>query len=303
MKTITLGTRGSQLALWQANHISDLILQHVIDIEVKIQVIHTSGDMIQDKPLPELGSKGIFTQELEDALFNEQIDIAVHSLKDLPSSLPDGLIYAGSSKRADCRDAFISPTDLPFEDLPDGARIATGSMRRKAQILEQNPKISCGPLRGNIQTRLRKLKEENWDGIFMAAAALNRLGLKEYHPQLLDPEIFVPAVGQGAVGLEIKQSRLDIQEILNQIIDPDTVTTVTAERAFMRTLEGGCSIPIGAWGRLESDALILTGYFASTDGQRVLRKTLKGSADAPDKLGIQLAHIFKADGVDSLIDR
>ncbi|MFQ6610531.1 MAG: hydroxymethylbilane synthase [Fidelibacterota bacterium] len=301
MKTIILGTRGSQLALWQANYIKTQILKYVEGTSVQIQVIKTSGDLIQDKPLPEIGSKGLFTQEIEEALLDERIDAAVHSLKDLPSELPDGLIYTGSPERADCRDAFISISGLPIEKLENNARIATGSMRRKAQILEHFPNMFCGPLRGNITTRLRKLKEENWDGIFMAAAALQRLGITQYQLQFMDPEIYVPAVGQGAIGLETKVNREDVNEILQKITHSETNTAVRAERSFMKKLEGGCSVPIGAWARIESGSLVLTGYFASSDGQQVIRETIKGNVESPEELGIQLAMEFKHNGVDSII--
>ena len=177
MKTVILGTRGSQLALWQTNCIKAQILKFAKGTSVQIQVIKTSGDLIQNKPLPEIGSKGLFTQEIEDALLDERIDVAVHSLKDLPSVLPNGLIYAGSPERADCRDAFISISGLPIEKLPKTARIATGSMGRKSQILERFPNMSCRPWRGNITTRRRTSKEEGGDGIFLERAALERLEL------------------------------------------------------------------------------------------------------------------------------
>ncbi len=298
---IVLGTRGSRLALWQAQHIKELLLKKVRDITVDVITIKTKGDQILDKSLADIGGKGLFTKEIEDALLEERIDIAVHSLKDLPSELPYGLLYIGSPKRADCRDTFVSKKWSSLSNVPDGGRLATGSMRRKALIFEQNPTITCEMLRGNIETRLRKLEEEDWDGIIMAAAALERLGMHDQITEFLNPESFVPAVGQGAIGLEIKESRTELIQILDAIINKETVVAVKAERAFMRALEGGCSVPIGAWGRLIDGLLTLTGYFASPDGKRSIRETLTGSQDAPEELGGQLADRYKILGVDSLM--
>ncbi|MCH7612831.1 MAG: hydroxymethylbilane synthase [Candidatus Marinimicrobia bacterium] len=298
---IVLGTRGSRLALWQAQHIKELLLNNVNDITVDVRSIMTKGDQILDKALPDIGGKGLFTKEIEDALLEKRIDIAVHSLKDLPSELPEGLLYAGSPKRADCRDTFVSKKWLSLNSVPNGGRLATGSMRRKALIFEQNPTIICGMLRGNIETRLRKLEEEDWDGIIMAAAALDRLGMHDRITEFLNPDSFVPAVGQGAIGLEIKESRIELIEILKNIIDEETVVAVKAERAFMRAMEGGCSVPIGGWGRFMNGSLTLTGYFASPDGKRSIRETLTGSQKSPEKLGGQLAEKYRILGVDTLI--
>ena len=298
---IILGTRGSRLALWQAQHIKGLLLNNVKDINVDMVTIKTRGDEILDKALPDVGGKGLFTKEIEDALIEKRIDIAIHSLKDLPSKLPEGLFYAGSPKRANCRDTFVSKKWLSLSSVPDGGRIATGSMRRKALIFEQNPTITCGLLRGNIDTRLRKLEEEDWDGIIMAAAALERLGLHDQITEYLNPDSFVPAVGQGAIGLEIKESRTELIKIVDTIIDKETVISVKAERAFMRVLEGGCSVPIGAWCRSINGALTLTGYFASPDGKHSIRETITGSQANPEELGYQLAEKYKILGVEALM--
>ncbi len=297
---IVLGTRGSRLALWQAHHIKELLLKNVKDVTVDVNIISTRGDRILDKALPDIGGKGLFTKEIEDALLEERVDIAVHSLKDLPGELPEGLLYIGSPKRADCRDTFVSKKWSSLSGVPDGGRLATGSMRRKALIFEQNPTITCGMLRGNIDTRLRKLEEEDWDGIIMAAAALERLGMHDQITEFLNPESFVSAVGQGAIGLEIKESRPELMDILNNIIDKKTVTAVKAERAFMRALEGGCSVPIGAWGRLANGSLALTGYFASPDGKHSIRETLTGSPETPEDLGNRLAGKYQILGVEAL---
>lgn len=294
---IKLGTRGSKLALWQANHIKYLLEQKVNSIKVEIIVIKTKGDLIQDKALPNIGGKGLFTKEIEEALLEEKIHIAVHSLKDLPSELPNGLKYAGSPVRNDHRDCFISTKWESIAEVPNKGRIATGSMRRKALIHEINPKIQCGGLRGNIATRLRKLEEHKWDGIIMAAAALHRLEMADRITEYLDPKVFVPSVGQGAIGLEINANQSDINEVIDQIIDRDTVTCVTAERAFMHQLGGGCSVPIGAWAKIIDNQLELIGYFSSLDGKQSLRESMKGPLNSPKELGDQLADIFRSHGV------
>lgn len=297
MKTILLGTRGSRLAIWQANHVRNLLLQHIESSRVEIEVIKTQGDRIQNRPLPQIGGKGLFTKEIEDALLEGSIHIAVHSLKDLPTSLPEGLVYAGSPARGDPRDAFVSTRWPCLESVPTGGRVATGSMRRRALILSQYHTITCHDLRGNIHTRLRKLKKEGWDGIIVAAAALERLKLTDWITEYLDPEIFVPSAGQGAIGLEVSVSEHDIVELVSSISYRETVQSVTAERAFMRYLEGGCSIPIGAWARQVDGQLHLTGFFATPDGETFLRQTTSGSQDEPEAVGVRLAQQFIDEGV------
>jgi len=303
MNTIILGSRGSKLALWQANFMRRMLQDNIDNVHVEIEVIKTRGDNIQDKPIPVIGGKGLFTKEIEDALLDERIHIAVHSLKDIPSTLPEGLVYAGSPLRADCRDTFISTRWTSLKDVPERGRIATGSMRRRALVLGKKPTLTCEYLRGNIDTRLRKLEEEDWDGIIMAAAALDRLGLKHRVTEYLDPEIFVPSVGQGAIGLEVKENRKDMLTALKKITHQETVDAVKAERAFMRHLEGGCSVPIGAWGRHVNGQLHLTGYFASVDGKKYIRETVYGPPEEPEVLGFKLAKQFLAHGVKEFMSR
>jgi len=301
MNTVVLGSRGSQLALWQTKYILSILQKTFPDISFRNEIITTKGDRIQDKPLPEIGGKGLFTEEIEDALLDESIHIAVHSLKDLPSTLPEGLEYAGSPIRADARDAFISTNWNTLRDVPDNGKIATGSMRRRSLLLGVKPHLNIGDLRGNIDTRLRKLTDEGWDGIIMAAAALDRLELNDNVSELLDPETFVPSVGQGAIGLEVKSSRTDILELVKTISHTETVTAVTAERAFMRSLEGGCSVPLGAWGRISNDELVLTGYFSNIEGNKFIRETLTGNTSEPEKVGLDLANIFRKLNVEELM--
>lgn len=301
METIILGSRGSQLALWQTHYIMSLLKKSFPDRSFQNSVITTKGDRIQDRPLPEIGAKGLFTEEIEDALLDERIHIAVHSLKDLPSTLPDGLKFAGSPLRANVRDAFISTRWNSLDAVPDRGRIATGSTRRRALLLGLKPELKIGNLRGNIDTRLRKLTEENWDGIIMAAAALERLNLSANITQTLDPEVFVPSVGQGAIGLEVKSDRLDIIKLVETISDGETVAGVIAERAFMRSLEGGCSVPIGAWGRVSGTNLVLTGFFSDLTGNDYIRESMTGDVANPEKLGLDLADRFKDLNVTALM--
>lgn len=303
MNSIVLGSRGSQLALWQTHYILDLLRNASPEIKFSNKIITTKGDRIQDRPLPEIGGKGLFTEEIEQALLDETIHIAVHSLKDLPSTLPEGLVYAGSPARADARDAFISTRWKSIFHIPENARIATGSMRRRSLLLGMKPGLNIGDLRGNIDTRLRKLDDEGWDGIIMAAAALKRLDLSSHISEFMNPEIFVPSVGQGAVGLEIKSSRSDILKLVKVICDRDTEVAVTAERAFMRSLEGGCSVPLGAWSRIKENKLVLTGYFSNLEGSKFIRETLTGSIDEPETVGLELADMFRDKNVKDLMPR
>ena len=290
MNKLTIGSRGSKLALWQANAIRDMILEVYPDLEIQINIIKTQGDLNLDKPLQEIGGKTVFTTELETALDNHQIDLAIHSLKDLPSTLPDDLIYFGSPHREDIRDVFISNKWKTIGDVPDKGMIATGSNRRKAQLLQHRPDLQVKGLRGNIDTRLKKLEKSNWDGIITAAAAMHRLDLKNSISQYLDPENFVPAAGQGALGLEIVAEREDIKSILSEIIDEDTTSCCKAERIFIAQFESDCFSPMGCWARIIKDnSLIITGYVASLNGLHKLQSSIKGNIVMAEKLAIKLA--------------
>jgi hydroxymethylbilane synthase len=259
------------------------------------------GDNQQETPLPEIGAKGLFTAEIESELLSQKIDLAVHSLKDLPSTLPDGLTYAGSPKREDARDVFISHKWRSLEDVPAKSTIASGSTRRKAQFLEVRSDLKFCDLRGNIETRLDKLKTEGWDGIIMAAAALHRLNMSDQITRYMDPLQFVPAVGQGAIGLEIKQGREELEKLVDSIIDIETTQCCQAERLFLSRLEGGCSSAIGCWGRMENRRFLITGYAAASNGSKVVRKSLKGMPADSDQLALQLAEEFERAGARELL--
>ena len=289
MNKLIIGSRGSELALLQTKQVRDMLLAVYPLLDIHINIIQTQGDKNLDKPLYEIGGKSIFTTELEDALLNHHIDLAVHSLKDLPSTLEDGLIYTGSPEREDARDVFVSNRWETLAAVPSGGSIATGSIRRKAQLLHQRPDLHIIGLRGNIDTRLRKLDESKWDGIITAASAMHRLGLQDRISQYLDPEYFVPAGGQGALGLETIVDREDVKQMASAIIDKNTTQCCQAERQYLTQMEGDCFAPIGCWARMENDGLHITGYSSSLDGSRYLIKTVQGDIIEADKLALKLA--------------
>ena len=301
MSSIIIGSRGSSLALLQSHHIRNLLQSAHPHLGVEIKTIQSLGDNQQETPLPEIGAKGLFTAEIESELLSQKIDLAVHSLKDLPSTLPDGLKYIGSPKREDARDVFISHKWRSLEDAPVKSIIATGSTRRKAQFMEVRSDLEFRDLRGNIETRLNKLKTEGWDGIIMAAAALHRLNMSDQITRYLDPLQFVPAVGQGAIGLEIKQGREELEKLLDSIIDIESTQCCQAERLFLSHLEGGCSSAIGCWGRMENRRFLITGYASASNGSKVVRKSLKGMPAASDQLALQLAGEFEKAGAKELL--
>jgi len=301
MSSIIIGSRGSSLALLQSHHIRNLLQSAHPHLGVEIKTIQSLGDNQQETPLPEIGAKGLFTAEIESELLSQKIDLAVHSLKDLPSTLPDGLKYIGSPKREDARDVFISHKWRSLEDAPVKSIIATGSTRRKAQFMEVRSDLEFRDLRGNIETRLNKLKTEGWDGIIMAAAALRRLNMSDQITRYLDPLQFVPAVGQGAIGLEIKQGREKLEKLLDSIIDIESTQCCQAERLFLSRLEGGCSSAIGCWGRMENRRFLITGYAAASNGSKVVRKSLKGMPADSDQLALQLAEDFERAGAKELL--
>ncbi len=298
---IVIGSRGSQLALWQSEHIKALLEKQYSELDVVIRVIKTKGDAIQDVPLPKIGDKGLFTTELEVELTNGTIDLAVHSLKDLPTTLSEGLIYAGSPQRANPSDAFVSTCWKQLKDLPDNATIATGSVRRQAIIRSLHPKVQFESLRGNIGTRLRKLEALGWDGIIMATAALQRLGMDEYLTEELAPDRYIPSVGQGAIGIEIREDREELIALLEPIIHKETVACCQAERAFGQKLEAGCSIPLGAWAHVVTGNLVLTGFVSNYEGNKTILESMTGPLGQPELLGKQLADQFISKGARELL--
>jgi hydroxymethylbilane synthase len=274
MIKVTIGSRGSPLALWQANWVKDLLLGHHSDLAVDIKIIKTSGDRIQDVPLAKIGGKGLFVKEIEEGLLKREVDFAVHSMKDMPIIFPLNLCIACVTKRENPFDALISRNNIKLDDLPKGAKIGTGSLRRMSQLLYYRPDLNLVPLRGNLETRLKKLETEGLDAIILAAAGLIRLGWKDCITEIIPPEILLPAMGQGAVGIETRKNDVDNQILLADMDDEQTHYALDAERALVSQLEGGCNVPIGSFATLNGDQITLRGLVASLDGKTMYKKEL-----------------------------
>lgn len=287
MNRIVLGTRGSKLAMAQTLLVKEQLLSHFPGLEVKIEVIHTRGDRINDVPLARLGGKGLFVKEIEEALLDGRCDAAVHSLKDVPSELPLGLVLCAVLPREVPWDAFVSLRYQSISELPKGAVVGTSSLRRMALLREVRPDIEVRPLRGNVDTRLRRLSE-GLDAIVLAAAGLRRLGLEDRITDLLKPPDFIPAVGQGVVVVECRENDDAVRAMLKRIEHEDTRTAVKAERAFLATMGGGCQVPLGAYASVEGQSLMMFGMVGSSDG-RVFRAHLFRSLSEPESCGESLA--------------
>jgi hydroxymethylbilane synthase len=303
MVCFRIGSRGSQLALWQANHIATLLRER--GHEAEIEIIHTTGDKITDVALAQVGAKagftkGIFTKEIEEALAAGRVDLAVHSLKDLPTELPKGFEIAAITKREDARDAFCSPHFARIEYLFPGARVGTSSLRRQAQLKAIRSDLDIHPLRGNVDTRLRKLEVEEYDAIILAAAGLKRLGKADLIKQILPAEIMCPAAGQGALGIEIREGDAKMREILTFLDDPDARAATTSERVLLGSLGGGCQVPIGAFAEMRNGVLHLESIVADPDGSQVLRDSRDG--DDPEKLGKEAGASLIARGGDKILE-
>ena len=299
---IKIGTRGSKLALTQANLVADSLKRTDPGITVEICVIKTSGDIMQDVALTKIGGKGVFVKEIEDALLCGTVDLAVHSMKDVPTEIPAGLTFAAILRREDARDILVSKDNRKMEFMPRGARIGTGSMRRSAQLLAVLPDLAIIPLRGNLETRLKKIETENLQGIILAAAGMKRLGLAGKISQYLPIETMLPAVGQGALGLEVRDGNNDLVEVLAKLNHATTAAEITAERSFLRHLGGGCLLPIAAFGKLEGEKLTLEGLVAAPNGNSVIRDKVRGVIPEAEELGKMLAEIIMEKGGKKLLD-
>ena len=295
-KKIVIGTRGSKLALWQANHIADCLRNEYKDLEVILKYITTTGDKILDVPLAKIGGKGLFTKELETEMLEGTIDLAVHSLKDMPTALPEGLTLAAITKRVNPGDAIISPKYKTLANLPQGANVGTSSLRRKAQLLSVRPDLIIRDLRGNVDTRLKKLETDNLDAIVLAAAGLKRLGWEEHITEILPKEVCLPAVGQGALAIESRENDSEVLALLAFLNDPATRYAVTAERAFLKTVEGGCQVPVGVFGTLAGENLTVEAIIATIDGQTMIKDCVVGTCGEAASLGEQLANRMLAAG-------
>lgn len=272
MKKITIGTRGSKLALWQANHIKSLIEQSSPDINVEINIIKTKGDKILDVALSKIGDKGLFTKELENALTENEIDLAVHSMKDVPTKLQSGTFISTIIKREETNDAFISNQYNSFSELKSGSRVGTSSLRRKAQLMRARPDLNFIDIRGNVDTRLSKLDNNEYEAIILAYAGIHRLGWDDRVKEKMNFKLSLPAVGQGAIGIQIRENDSFTFETLEKINDPETYFCVNIERVFLKALEGGCQVPIGCQAYFNNEKLTVEGLVASVDGKQYLRE-------------------------------
>lgn len=298
---LVIASRESALAMWQAHHIQGALQALYPQMTVEILGMTTSGDQILDTPLALIGGKGLFVKELEQALADGRADLAVHSMKDVPMHLPPGFALAAIGEREDPRDAFVSNDYAGLEDLPAGSIVGTSSLRRQSQLQAHLPHLKVEPLRGNLQTRLRKLDEGQYAAIILAAAGLKRLGLQARIRQLISTEFSIPAVGQGALGIEINAARQDLLNVLAPLNHAFTASSVEAERGMSRALAGSCQVPLGAYAERHGDHIKMVGFVASVDGSEMLRAEVSGSADNPEALGQKLADKLKAQGADRIL--
>jgi len=298
MANVRIGSRGSQLALWQAHHISDLLRAqgHTVELEI----IKTTGDKITDVALAKVGTKGMFTKEIEEALVENRVDLAVHSLKDLPTELASDFEIAAITKREDARDAFCSVKYGSIDELPRGANVGTSSLRRQAQLKAIRPDLQIHPLRGNVDTRLRKLEAGEYDAVILAAAGLNRLGKTQLIRQVIPAEIMTPAAGQGALGIEIRRGDSATRALLAFLDDAAARATTTCERALLNKLGGGCQVPIGAHAEIEKGKIHLNALVAHPDGTKVLRETRDG--ENPQGLGDEVGETLLRRGGDAILE-
>lgn len=297
---LIIGSRGSRLALLQAELVMSEIAQH-FDGEIEIRAIKTTGDTIQDVPLSKIGSKGLFVKEIESALLKGEVDLAVHSMKDMPAELPEGLTLAGTLKREDPRDAFISLKYRAISELDASAVIATGSLRRKSQMLHLVPGLTVVGMRGNVDTRLRKLEEGAADGLIMAAAGLIRMKMSHYITEFLNYDVMLPAVGQGCIAVEARDDNDEVRELIDRISWRDDFLAVKAERALMRKLEGGCQIPVAALAEVHGDIIVMDAMVSNPEGTVVIRDRSSASLDNPENLGTVLAEMLIKQGADKIL--
>ena len=302
MKSLRIGTRGSALALWQARSVAKA-LRDLTLAEPELVIIKTSGDKFQQESFSQIGGKGVFIKELEDALLEEHIDLAVHSMKDVPTELPAGLTIAAIGKREDVRDALLSNSGAGLASLPEGARVGTSSLRRQSQLLHARRDLQMLELRGNVDTRIAKLKRGEYDAIVLAKAGLDRLGLSEDISEVLPHDLSLPAAGQGAIGIEARAADAETLRVLSGLEHAETRCAVAAERAALAGLGGGCQVPIGAWGRVEAGKLLLDVAVLSPDGSRRLWEKDSGAPADAEAIGRRVARKLREGGAAALLER
>ncbi len=302
MRKIVIGSRKSKLALTQTEWVIEQLKQFGLPYEFEVKKIVTKGDKILDVTLSKVGGKGLFVKEIEQAMADKEIDMAVHSMKDVPSELPEGFVIACVPKRVDFRDAFISKSGQKLDDLPAGSVVGTSSLRRGSQILSRRPDLEIKPIRGNIDTRLAKLDTEDFDAIVLAAAGLQRMGWSDdVVTEYLEPDVMIPAVGQGALAIECREGDKDLQELLQKLNDSHTELTTTAERAFLYKIEGGCQVPVGAHAVMENNEVTVTAMVGSPDGQTLLKETVTDRD--PAAAGSKAADLLIERGAGKLVEQ
>lgn len=301
MRHLRIGTRGSLLAKWQAEFVRKQLFQ-LSGVEAEIVIIKTSGDRMQNVPLTQIGGKGIFIKELEDALLEETVDLAVHSVKDVPTDTPSRLNFPAVCRRDDVRDCLVSAKGVSLANLRQGARVGTSSLRRQAQLSRLRPDLDIRDLRGNVDTRLRKVDSGEYEAILLAKAGLDRLGLSQRITEVFNPENFLPAVGQGAIVVQCRLKDTEAADVLASLDDAETRTAIIAERALLASLQGGCQVPLGAWARIERDELVLEACVCSLNGQQYVRQRLTGSKENAAELGQQMAQLLINAGAQPILE-
>ena len=302
-RTIRIGTRGSQLALYQAKRVKATLETIFPELQVELKIIKTKGDKILDVALSKIGDKGLFTKEIENELLDGTVDLAVHSLKDLPTLLPEGLKLGAVLERGEFRDALVSINGKKMADLKAGDVIATSSLRRIAGLLKLNDGIIIKDIRGNVNSRLQKMEDGFCDARIMAAAGLQRLGLDQYITEIIDPELLMPAVSQGAIAIETRLNDPEIDLLMVKLNHMETWNTITAERAFLAHLEGGCQVPLGCYSRYENGVLNMSGFVASVDGKQYIREDISADIQLGAEIGVQLAEKMLKKGAFEILNQ
>jgi len=301
VRHLRIGSRGSILARWQAEFVRKQLFQ-ITGVEAEVLIIKTSGDKMQQAPLTQIGGKGIFIKELEEALLEEQVDLAVHSVKDIPTETPGRLHFPAVCRRDDVRDCLVSHNGMGLAQLKQGARVGTSSLRRQAQLRHHRPDLDVRELRGNVDTRLRKVESGEYDAIVLSKAGLDRLGWSQKITEPLSTEISLPAVGQGAIAIESRVSDPDTSQILGKLDDAETRTSIIAERALLSTMQGGCQVPLGAWARLERGELVMEAVVCSVDGVQYVRQKASAPPDQAAQLGQHMAQLLIEGGARNILD-
>ncbi|HEY6953138.1 MAG TPA: hydroxymethylbilane synthase [Bacteroidota bacterium] len=302
---VVIGTRGSELALWQSRWVEKQLLKLQPSLRIEIRTIKTKGDKILDSALSKIGDKGLFTKEIEHALLDGSVDIAVHSLKDIPTKVEEGLTISAICEREDVRDVFVAHGNKNYStlaDIPHGGTIATGSLRRRCQLLRIRPDLTIVEIRGNLGTRIEKLNASDWDGMLLAKAGITRLGRTELIAEILSPAQILPAVGQGALAIETRESDADVRALIKPLDHLPTRQAVLGERALLRRLEGGCQVPIGAYARIENDKYKMDAMIGSLDGKRSVRSSIEGRPNDAEKLGLELAEQLLSAGGEAILN-